>query len=74
MHEWLHVCGFYNWPDNRARTDVAYNVGQIVRDLSRDGNKAISAMPDRLHKAACGVGQDQTTDAATDDPVELARM
>jgi hypothetical protein len=32
MHEWMHLSGFYHWPDNKARGDVAYVVGRIVRE------------------------------------------
>ena len=32
MHEWMHVSGFYHWPDNKARGDVAYVVGRLVRE------------------------------------------
>ena len=33
MHEWLHVVGFYHFPGNEARNDVAYNVGNAVQKL-----------------------------------------
>ena len=32
MHEWMHVSGFYHWPDNKARGDAAYVVGRLVRE------------------------------------------
>jgi hypothetical protein len=32
MHEWMHLSGFYHWPDNKARGDAAYVVGRIVRE------------------------------------------
>jgi len=32
MHEWMHLSGFYHWPDNKARGDVAYVVGRLVRE------------------------------------------
>ena len=32
LHEWAHVSGFYHWPDNRARGDVAYVLGRLVRE------------------------------------------
>lgn len=32
MHEWMHVSGFFHWPDNKARGDVAYVVGRLVRE------------------------------------------
>lgn len=32
MHEWMHLCGFFHWPDNKARGDAAYVVGRIVRE------------------------------------------
>lgn len=33
MHEWMHVSGFYHWPDNKARGDTAYVAGRIVREM-----------------------------------------
>ena len=33
MHEWMHLSGFYHWPDNKARGDAAYVVGRIVREI-----------------------------------------
>jgi hypothetical protein len=54
MHEWLHVCGFYHWPDNGARDDVAYNIGNIVRDLARAKDKGPRLMPDWLNQGSCG--------------------
>lgn len=64
MHEWLHVCGFYHWPDNNARDDVAYNVGNIVRDLSRGDDKTLRLMPDWLNAGACGAAE---SEAKVDD-------
>jgi hypothetical protein len=32
MHEWMHLSGFYHWPDNKARGDAAYVAGRIVRE------------------------------------------
>ena len=32
MHEWMHLSGFYHWPDNAARGDAAYVVGRLVRE------------------------------------------
>ena len=36
LHEWAHVSGFYHWPDNRARGDVAYVLGRLVREALED--------------------------------------
>ena len=33
MHEWMHLSGFFHWPDNQARGDAAYVVGRIVREV-----------------------------------------
>lgn len=33
IHEWCHVSGFFHHPDNSARKDVPYNVGEIVRSI-----------------------------------------
>lgn len=74
MHEWLHVCGFYHWPNNSARDDVAYNLGNIVRALARGVEKAMLAMPDWLSSATCGGAQSQpeadTKAADIDDLVQ----
>ena len=32
MHEWMHLAGFFHWPDNMARGDAAYVVGRLVRE------------------------------------------
>ena len=72
MHEWLHVCGFYHWPDNNARDDVAYNLGNIVRALARGDNKARSLMPDWLNAGACGAAEAEAeAEAKTDDVDKL---
>jgi hypothetical protein len=36
MHEWLHIAGFFHYPDNSARGDVPYVLGGVVRDILRD--------------------------------------
>ncbi len=33
MHEWMHVAGFIHYPNNKARDDVAYKLGEIVREI-----------------------------------------
>jgi hypothetical protein len=33
MHEWMHLSGFFHWPDNKARGDTAYVVGRLVREV-----------------------------------------
>ena len=55
IHEWLHVAGFYHSPDNKARGDVSYLVGDIVRDLLRARDHPMSPrMAARLEEAGCG--------------------
>ena len=55
VHEWLHVAGFYHCPDNRARGDVSYLVGDIVRDLLRARDHRMSERMARLlEEAGCG--------------------
>ncbi len=55
IHEWLHVAGFYHQPDNRARGDVAYLVGDIVADLlRREGYHQSARMARLLEDAGCG--------------------
>ena len=41
IHEWLHVIGFYHFPGNEARNDVAYNVGNAVEKLLREEQDSI---------------------------------
>ena len=36
MHEWLHIAGFYHYPDNSARGDVPYELGNLVSEMLRD--------------------------------------
>lgn len=52
MHEWLHVAGFHHYPDNSARGDVPYEVGQIVRDVLKaqagSNNKLLGVSEDPL--------------------------
>jgi hypothetical protein len=55
IHEWLHVAGFYHCPDNSARGDVSYLVGDIVRDLLQARDHRMSARMARLlEDAGCG--------------------
>ena len=55
IHEWLHVAGFYHSPDNKARGDVSYLVGDIVRDLLRARDHRMSERMARLlEEAGCG--------------------
>ena len=55
IHEWLHVAGFYHSPDNKARGDVSYLVGDIVRDLLRArGHRMSARMARLLEEAGCG--------------------
>ena len=56
IHEWLHVAGFYHYPNNSAREDVPYVVGDIIRQLLSQ-NKALhesTAMAQALDQADCG--------------------
>ena len=36
IHEWCHVAGFRHHPNNNARDDMPYNLGNIVSDLLRE--------------------------------------
>lgn len=62
IHEWLHVSGFYHHPDNSARKDVPYNVGDIVVNLLLGDAKAKSEEDDpnslayALDHVDCGTG------------------
>ena len=55
IHEWLHVAGFYHCPDNAARGDVSYLVGDIVRELLLARGHGMSArIAAELEQAGCG--------------------
>jgi hypothetical protein len=36
LHEWLHVAGFHHHPNNSARDDVPYVLGEIVIELLKE--------------------------------------
>lgn len=51
-HEWLHVAGFIHWPNQNARFDVPYRIGQIVVDILSEQVVRIGAMESPEMKAA----------------------
>ena len=57
-HEWCHVSGFYHWPDNKARGDVAYVVGRLVREMlePRYASEIVPAITTLMHdrETDCG--------------------
>ena len=58
MHEWMHLAGFYHWPDNKARGDAAYVVGRLVRETLelRYPGEADAAITELMHdrETDCG--------------------
>jgi hypothetical protein len=58
MHEWMHLSGFYHWPDNKARGDPAYVVGRLVREAleARYGAEIDPAITELMHdrETDCG--------------------
>jgi hypothetical protein len=40
MHEWCHVAGFFHYPDNSARDDVPYIIGEVFRERMKAVNVA----------------------------------
>lgn len=58
MHEWMHLSGFYHWPDNKARGDAAYVVGRLVREAlePRYGAEIDPAITELMHdrETDCG--------------------
>jgi hypothetical protein len=58
MHEWMHLSGFYHWPDNKARGDAAYVVGRLVRETlePRHGGEVDAAVTGLMHdrETDCG--------------------
>lgn len=64
LHEWLHVVGFYHYPNNRARKDVPYNLGAIVRAILHeqprgDKNANTEIMADFLESSDCECAVDE---------------
>lgn len=66
MHEWMHVSGFFHYPNNKARNDVAYNVGGIVRSILEDrfGERVDPALSGDLDGWEC---EEVETQAELDD-------
>lgn len=56
IHEWLHVSGFFHYPNNKARKDVPYNVGNIVRSILEDrfGERSDPTLAKALDDYDCG--------------------
>ncbi len=58
MHEWMHLSGFYHWPDNKARGDASYVVGRLVRETlePRYGGEIDPAITELMHdlETDCG--------------------
>jgi hypothetical protein len=58
MHEWMHLAGFFHWPDNKARGDAAYVAGRLVREMlePRHGGEIDSAITELMHdrETDCG--------------------
>lgn len=63
IHEWLHVSGFYHYPNNKARKDVPYNVGDVVKAILLGDSKARTEDSDpsspayALEHGDCGASQ-----------------
>lgn len=66
LHEWCHVSGFYHHPDNGARGDTAYVLGNLVRAIAeRDGGAlATPAIAAIIATEDCGCGGVVHTDGA----------
>jgi hypothetical protein len=58
MHEWMHLSGFFHWPDNKARGDAAYVVGRIVREMLelRHGDEIDPAITALMHDVETDCG------------------
>lgn len=56
LHEWMHLSGFYHWPDNKARGDAAYVVGRLVREMLEPKYAA------EIDPAITGLMHDRETD------------
>ena len=53
LHEWLHVAGFHHYPDNSARDDVPYVLGELAIELlgDREGFTASAAVAEDVAAA-----------------------
>ena len=58
MHEWMHLSGFFHWPDNNARGDAAYVVGRLVRErlTPRHGQEIDPAITELMHDVETDCG------------------
>ena len=58
MHEWMHLSGFYHWPDNKARGDASYVAGRLVRETltERYGDEIDPGITELMHdrETDCG--------------------
>jgi hypothetical protein len=58
MHEWMHLAGFFHWPDNKARGDAAYVVGRLVREslTPKHGGEIDASITELMHdrETDCG--------------------
>lgn len=41
LHEWLHIAGFIHFPDNSARNDPPYLIGEIVQEILNSEGSAL---------------------------------
>lgn len=74
IHEWLHVVGFFHWPNNSARGDVPYVVGDIVRrvlteDLMNFQTQEDSEMAQLLDEAEHEVSGTEELSGHDENPV-----
>lgn len=69
IHEWLHVAGFFHYPNNKARDDVPYNVGAIVETLLRSAGEK-SSHSAIFDDCLCGQEGAQLTDRDVKNPGE----
>lgn len=61
LHEWCHVSGFFHHPDNAARGDTAYVLGDLVRAIAERQSDVLGAPEIAAIVAAEGCGCDGAT-------------
>lgn len=68
LHEWLHVAGFVHFPNNSARDDPPYLIGEIVQDiLNDDAGKGLMARQSAEGRAALEAAVEAPADQAPVD-------
>lgn len=73
LHEWLHVAGFHHYPDNSARGDVPYVLGELVIELlgDREGFAASAAVAKDVAAAPYHGDETELPDGGRDESLMM---